>query len=84
MNAPDPIQMARQKTVEIRLSEAPISVKNTLARAFSGSASPRQAIKAMCLACTGFERQEITDCTGYSCPLWCYRPFQKGDEPDES
>lgn len=66
----------RENTVLLRIAEAPESVKKTLTRAFSGAASPRTAIKAMCLACTGFERAEITNCSGYSCPLWKYRPFQ--------
>lgn len=66
----------RQAVVTLRIAEAPESVKGTLREAFSGSASPRKAIKAMCLACTGYDRREVTSCTGYSCPLWKYRPFQ--------
>lgn len=65
---------------EIRVSKAvetaPESAKNTLREAFSGAASPRKAIKAMCLTCVGFQRDAVRDCTGYSCPLWKYRPFQ--------
>jgi hypothetical protein len=79
---PDPISTRRQVVVAARLAETPISCQGTLARAFSGSASPRGAIKGMCLACVGFDRQEITNCTGYSCPLWLYRPFQRDDEPE--
>jgi len=77
--------MKRSEVVELRLKEAPISCQNTLRRAFSGVSSPRSAIKAMCLACTGYERAEIASCTGFSCPLWMYRPFQKGveDEAEE-
>ena len=73
----------RGEVVKMRVSEAPTSCQNTLTRAFSGAASPRTAIKAMCLACTGYERAEITFCTGYSCPLWMYRPFQKGEDEKE-
>jgi hypothetical protein len=46
-------------------------------RAINGKASPRQAIKAQCLECVGYERNEITNCTDTDCPLYCYRPFQK-------
>ena len=67
----------REKRVERALEQAPESAKNTLREAFSGSASPRKAIKAMCLACVGFEREQIKNCTGFSCPLWKYRPFQE-------
>lgn len=59
------------------LFEAPESAKNTLARAFLGDSSPRQAIKAMCLSCVGYDRNSIKNCTGYACPLWSYRPFQE-------
>jgi hypothetical protein len=66
----------REDRIAKVVAEAPESVKNTLARAFSGSASPRSAIKAQCLVCVGYDRTAIKNCTGYSCPLWKYRPFQ--------
>lgn len=65
-----------QQTARI-ISLAPISAQGALRRAFSGVASPREAIKAQCLACTGCDRETIKNCTGYSCPLWTYRPFQE-------
>lgn len=68
--------MTRDERVSRVLADAPASCRNTLSQAFSGSASPRGAIKAQCLACTGYARAEIASCTGYSCPLWKYRPFQ--------
>jgi hypothetical protein len=67
----------RNKRVDAVLQDAPESAKNTLREAFSGSASPRKAIKAQCLVCVGYDRASIRDCTGYSCPLWAYRPFQQ-------
>ena len=67
----------RDKQVEKMVSQAPESAKGALREAFSGSASPRKAIKAMCLACVGFDRSAVKNCTGYSCPLWRYRPFQE-------
>lgn len=69
-------QETRNRWVEQAISEAPESAKNTLREAFSGSASPRKAIKAMCLRCVGYERASIRDCSAYACPLWQYRPFQ--------
>jgi hypothetical protein len=56
--------------------DAPESAKRILTRAFSGAASPRAAIKAQCLTCVGYDREAIKNCTGWSCPLWMYRPFQ--------
>lgn len=73
----DELAETRGKRFEALISEAPESVKITLRGAFSGSASPRAAIKAQCLVCVGYDRAAIKACTGYSCPLWEYRPFQK-------
>lgn len=68
--------MTREERIEITLRNAPTSAKMSLGRAFDGVASPRQAIKAKCLECCGFDRKTVAGCTGYSCPLWAYRPFQ--------
>lgn len=68
--------MSREQEVERQISGAPPSAQNLLSRAFSGSASPREAIKATCLACVGFNRSAVKKCTGWTCPLWVYRPFQ--------
>lgn len=75
--------MNRERTISLRVAEAPERSRNALTRAFNGSASPRQAIKAQCLSGVGFDRAAVRDCTGYSCPLWMYRPFQSVDAPPE-
>lgn len=76
--------MIAPETREARIVEivtnAPQSAQNTLRRAFSGAASPRMAIKAQCLACTGYDRNAVQNCTGWSCPLWAYRPFPGGKD----
>ena len=69
--------MTRDEKVEKVISEAPESVHGTLRQAFLGFASPRRAIRATCLVCMGYDRKEISNCTGFSCPLWMYRPFQE-------
>lgn len=66
----------REKRVSAILEQAPESVKNCLKLAYSGAGGKTNAIKAMCLACCGYDRAAIRDCSGYSCPLWQYRPFQ--------
>ena len=68
--------MNRQAQVVRMIENASPASKNVLSRSFSGRASPRQAIKAMCLTCVGYERKAIENCTGWSCPLWEYRPFK--------
>lgn len=74
--------MTREERIQKVISEAPESTQNTLSRAFSGSASPRAAIKAQCLTCAGFDRETIRNCTGFSCPLWMYRPFTNQSRTD--
>lgn len=60
-----------------RIETAPESFRKLLTQAMSGKCSPRQAIKAHCAECVGFDRQAITECGCYACPLWVFRPYQK-------
>lgn len=59
-----------------RLSTIPESAQSVFQRSWAKKASPRQAIKAQCLECMGFDRKGIAGCTSYACSLWEYRPFQ--------
>lgn len=40
--------------------------------------SVQKAIKAKCLDCCAFQRDEVKLCTSNSCPLW---PFRNGKNP---
>ena len=71
---------AREERITKLIADAPQSVRKTLRDAFSGAASPRGAIRAQCLICVGYDREAIRACTGFSCPLWAYRPFQEGEK----
>lgn len=72
----DPSQhIARQIAIVKVIERAPESAKKTLTQAFEHVASPRGAIRAQCLVCTGFDRDAIRNCSGWNCPLWQYRPF---------
>lgn len=66
----------REARVAKCLAEGSAMFRPVMEKAYSGDASPRNAIKAKCLECTGFDREVIRSCTGYSCPLWAYRPYQ--------
>ena len=44
-------------------------------RAYVGK-SRSAAIKAKCLDCCCYQRNEVKLCTTVACPLWNYRPFQ--------
>jgi hypothetical protein len=58
------------------LRTVPILYRGMFARAFEGAGSPRQAIKAMCLACCNHERAEVRHCTVTVCALFRFRPYQ--------
>lgn len=57
--------------------KAPALYAGTMAKALAGTASPRSAIKAMCLQCAGYDRRGIVECQVSDCPLYAYRPFIK-------
>ena len=58
------------------LSKTPSLSEGVIKRAFTATASPRQAIKAKCLACTNWQRHEVAFCATETCSLWRYRPYQ--------
>jgi hypothetical protein len=68
--------MSYDASREAELARTPVSARGIVARAHAGIASPRQAIKARCLQCSNYQRDEITNCTVVGCALWTYRPFQ--------
>lgn len=68
--------MDRQNRVTQQVKQAGQLYRTVMLKAYQGTASPRSAIKAQCLICVGYNRDAITHCTGHSCPLWAYRPYQ--------
>jgi hypothetical protein len=59
-----------------KLEACPVSARSLLARCWSKKASPRQAVKAFCHECCGYDRAAITECTAWACPLFEFRPYQ--------
>lgn len=66
------------------LSQTPPLSAGIVERAFLGTASPRTAIKAKCLACCNWQRAEVESCAVTLCPLWRYRPYQDKSEVDHA
>lgn len=71
--------------VDRRLRDCPGRYRGIYCAAINGKASPRQAIKAMCYGCMGWEGKggvlaEVESCTSYACPLHAYRPRVKGSQ----
>jgi len=81
MNANSDLAAKVASVREKRLSTAPESVKGLLRRVFAGKQPRSACIKAFCLECQGFDREAITYCDCYACPLWNVRPFRKRQQP---
>lgn len=64
---------------DLYLPNVPSKVRGVMRKAFEGTSSPRQAIKAKCLACSNFDSAEISFCRVVLCPLWAFRPYQRDD-----
>ncbi len=64
-----------EEAITKKLKWVPKAAVNTFKRAYSG-ASKAAAVKAMCLECIGFIREEVRSCSAPTCPLWPYRPFR--------
>jgi hypothetical protein len=77
--APDPATKSRQAAY---LRHIPTKSRGIVGKAFGKSCSPRQAIKAKCLDCSGFDREEVRLCRVTVCPLWPWRPYLAAAEPE--
>ena len=64
------------------LAGAPKKYRSVLQRAFAGS-SRSSAIHAFCLACVGFQREDVRNCSAEGCPLHPYRPYKPGVDPEK-
>jgi hypothetical protein len=46
-------------------------------KCFAGVSTRPEAIKAKCIDCSGYIKEEIIECTVKTCPLWNHRPYIK-------
>lgn len=74
------IEKAMKARQELIASGMCLKRKTPMEKHKENPKSLRQAINAKCHECMGFDksyRNEITNCTGYNCPLYFVRPYQK-------
>ena len=70
--------------VEKYLAAIPVSARGIVTRAMGKTGGRMNAIKAKCLDCCHFNREEVRLCATVTCPLNPWRPFQKAkDENNE-
>jgi hypothetical protein len=75
-----------KKKVEKYLSKVSSKYFDLMTRVFDSKATQKDAIKAKCYDCCGFEDipLNVHGCKSYTCPLWPLRPVSeaKGDRND--
>ena len=62
-----------EEQIAQRRAEMPKTYRATYNRAMKGL-SRKAAIRAQCLECVGWEREEVKLCTSPACSLFPYRP----------
>lgn len=67
------------KTID-KAKQIPKKYRSNYISVVAGSASPRNAIKAFCLECMGYNGAEVKRCETINCPLNMYRPYQPKEE----
>lgn len=79
VGSPEPPELKLDDHQRLRFEGIPIRYRTAWARAVTGSASPRQAIKAKCQDCCGWEEviESVKNCAVKTCPVWYYRPYQE-------
>lgn len=65
-----------------KADKMPKVYRNSYLSAVSGKATPRNAIKAFCIECMGYNRAEVSKCSTIDCPLNLYRPYKKAGDDD--
>lgn len=61
--------------------EAPALYVDIQKRALAGIGGRSNAIKANCLQCQGWKKQEVRECAVVDCCLWRFRPYRNARVP---
>ena len=70
------MQKEGQNRVAKYLEGVPVSARGVVSRAHMKTGGRMNAIKAKCLDCSNWQRDEIAECRVLTCPLHPWRPFQ--------
>lgn len=73
-SGPDP----KVDLLKVYVGSIPALYRAGFIRAAEGKCSPRQAIKAKCYECCGYEdvKSRISECASWRCPIHAFRPYQ--------
>ena len=75
--------MNRQEKIDKRLSQIPPIHKAVYKNAITGK-SRKDAIKAQCLECCGWQKEEVRLCTDLACPLYVFRPYKQRSKDSDN
>lgn len=67
---------SRQQKIKNRIAEIPKRYRGIYKKAVETN-SKTTAIKAFCLECVCWQKDEIANCSSLACPLFGVRPFKK-------
>ena len=68
------LEKSRAKRIAKRRADMPRAYRHNYDKAMSGR-SLKAAVKAFCLECVQWDRNEVKLCPSVACPLYPYRPF---------
>jgi hypothetical protein len=71
----------RQEKIAKRRADMPAVHRANYDLAVSGK-SRKAAIKAFCLECVQWEKEEVRLCTALACPLYAFRPYKASKDCD--
>ena len=72
----------RQARIAERRQQMPKIHRSNYDEAVSGK-SRKAAIKAFCLECVCWQKEEVRLCSSLACPLYPYRPYRKSNRCSE-
>lgn len=82
-NQSEALERARQRREEMKAAGVEVERLDPIEKAKRNPQSRRYAINAKCWDCSCGQRAEIRDCAVKACPLYNFRPYQKGAEENE-
>ena len=82
MGSQDDKRAKRERQIKERREAMPRRYRPGYDRAVRGK-SLRAAVKAFCLECVYWKREEVRQCTCLTCPLYAERPYKLSCESQE-
>jgi len=73
----------REQKIARRLKDIPKVYRKFYEKAVKNASKPA-AIKAFCLECCMWKKNEVINCTSLACPLYLVRPFVEFSKPPKN